>query len=116
LGPVWRFPDAHCPRSQAEATCVARLSQGDAGISPVSGAWTRRSMSSWIALPDCLPARSSGSQSGSAAGAWPTSIRTGVLHGRLDGSGHGLLAKFLGQFADLGFGVAAVAAERLQEG
>jgi hypothetical protein len=39
-----------------------------------------------------------------------------VLHGRPDGSGDGLLAKFLGQFADLGFGVATVAAERLQEG
>jgi hypothetical protein len=39
-----------------------------------------------------------------------------VLHAGQDGSGHGLLAKFLGQLADLGFGVAAVATEGLQEG
>jgi hypothetical protein len=49
-------------------------------------------------------------------GAWPTSIRTGRPSWRTDGSGHGLLAKFLGQFSDLGLGVvAAVAAEGLQE-
>jgi hypothetical protein len=39
-----------------------------------------------------------------------------VLDGRPAGSGHGLLAKFLEQYADLGFGVAAVAAEGLEEG
>jgi hypothetical protein len=39
-----------------------------------------------------------------------------VLHGRPAGSGHGLFAEFRDQVADLGFGVAAVAAEGLQEG
>jgi hypothetical protein len=41
-----RFAISLLPCSQAEATCVARLSQTDAGIGPVTRAWTRQSMSS----------------------------------------------------------------------
>src|SRR5215210_1440432 len=48
------------------------------------------------------------SQSGSAWWAWPASIGIGRPHGGPGRLGCGLLAKFLGQFADLGFGVAAV--------
>ena len=80
-------------------------------------AWTRRSMSvvdratGLLASPVVRrPVRER------LAEARPTSIRTGRPSWRTDGSGHGLLAKSLGQVADLGFWVAAVAAEGLQKG
>jgi hypothetical protein len=66
LGPVGASRISVCRCSQAEATCVARFYQADAGTSPASRTWTRRSMSSWIAPMDCLPTRSSDSQSTSA--------------------------------------------------
>ena len=116
VGTGQRFTDSFCPCSQAEATCVARLSQADAGISPVSGLDAPIDVvvdraAGLLASPVVrLPVRER------LAGAWPTSIRTGRPSWRTDGSGHDLLAKFLGQFSDLGFGVAAVAAEGLQEG
>jgi hypothetical protein len=96
---------------------VARLSQAAAGISPVS-----RALDAPI---DVVVDRAAGLLASPVVrrlvrerlvGAWPTSIRTGRPSWRTDGSGHGLLAQFLGQFSDLGFGVAAVAAEGLQEG
>src|SRR5215213_11087486 len=101
---------------QAERPAWRDLSQTDAGASRVSRTWTRRSTSSWIASLDCLggpvvrlPVRGALAERGR-----PRS-RPAALRGGPDGSGHGLLAQFLGQFADLGFGVAAVAAEGLEE-
>ena len=101
---------------------MARLSQLDADTSSESRTWTRRSMSSWCrALLDRL----AGSVvrlpvQGWLAG-WCGDYDPGrpsfmaVLHGGLDGLGHCLLAELLGQFTDLGFWVAAVAAEGPQE-
>jgi hypothetical protein len=116
FGPIWHFMDFLCPCSQAEANSVTRLSQTDAGTSPVSrpgraDRCRRRWRRSTAGQPGCLTPRQ-----GALAGAWPTSIRSGRVSGGPDGSGHGLLEKFLCQFADLGFGIAAVAAERLEEG
>jgi hypothetical protein len=59
---------------------------------------------SWIALLDCLP--------GNAADLG----RAGRPSWRTGRSGDGLLAKLLGQLADLGLWEATVAAERLQKG
>jgi hypothetical protein len=60
------LPSILLPLQPGRGDLRGAVSRTHAGTSPVSRAGTRRSMSSWIAPLECRPARSSGSQSGSA--------------------------------------------------
>ena len=72
-------------------------------------------MSSWTGLLDCLPGRSALSPGSLAA--WLADLERGrPSFMERGGLGDGLLAKLLGQLADLGLWEATVAAERLQKG
>ena len=104
------------PSPTAGQATYVRLSWIDASTSQGEGLDADRFRRGSRRLTD-LPARSSGSQSRERLpGGRTDHDLAGVLEGGLDGSGHGLLAKLVGQFADLEFWVAAVAAEGLQEG
>jgi hypothetical protein len=72
----------------------------------------RRPISSWIAPLDRLAGPVVRLPVSGALASWSVDHDlAGVLQGRLDGSGHGLLAKLLGQLPDLGLRVAAMATE-----